>query len=409
VLVTLAALYVLQDACVRRQPQRTPPEREHPDAQPEPQRAPAPARETTKTREAKPIPLRVLVVDATDGSPLANAEVRLCRNRNDVVTTARTGADGLCRLQRPADGRLDVWVACRGYVATRDSHYPCDVRDVHFALEAGLPIEGVVVEARTREPLEDARVRVGRETVWTDSAGRFRIGGVVAGEEFRIRADHEGFVPVERRARGRPGDASLVLVLGDGGVLEARVVDEADRPKAGATVYLLEENGEPLDCLETTDPAGNVRIRGIPLHRTFVAIAHTSDFRRCEGPPMSFEALGVVQRHLLVAKRCPYLVVRLVDPQGHPVPDNNLELDEQDFSERRGPGEYAFWPIDPGRHTLVTSPRGWSTQEFTVDVEPGGTEVTLETSAAGYAEWKKAVESPARSGPLDIVLRPAER
>jgi carboxypeptidase family protein len=83
---------------------------------------------------------------------------------------------------------------------------PGELREAEVLLEAGATVQGRAVDARSRSPVAGASVvaltrdrSAGRPEATTDTAGRFRLTGLVAGPR-RLRLVAPGYAPAEREA-----------------------------------------------------------------------------------------------------------------------------------------------------------------------------------------------------------------
>ena len=115
-----------------------------------------------------------------------------------------------------------------------------------ITLEPGATVHGLVVD-EAGNPVAgaflEARINVHSDIMpktWTDARGRFRFDNLPTGKlELFVRPS--GYVFTSVAARAEPGEpAELNITVADGEYFEGKVVDEDDKPAAGATVgYLM--------------------------------------------------------------------------------------------------------------------------------------------------------------------------
>ena len=207
----------------------------------------------TKGRRA-----RGTVVD-TEGSPVAGAEVTLrwpkenespfYFNRLDAAEPTATDERGEFSFPAVTAGEYDVGVTHAEYVSTGSAttDVPQGEGDIDlgaFTLVPGAQIDGLVTDP-DGQPVSGATVEAERfgpdrdqeRTTTTDADGRFRLTGLPHQlVDLTVRAD--GYPP--RTLRGtRPETGETILIeLQAGASLAGRVVDDAGKPAAGASVQL---------------------------------------------------------------------------------------------------------------------------------------------------------------------------
>lgn len=145
----------------------------------------------------------------------------------------------------------------------------------------GRPVSGAAVQlgpwSRTRE---HGQIEATHGS--TDSAGRFQVELAVTGERCPLRVTAEGCFPFVRGVGPFFGSSDLgELAVTRASVLEGQVVDENDRPVAGATLFELDPLDENLtkirpdvsrEELGASDGSGRFSVRG-PATGGVVAIA----------------------------------------------------------------------------------------------------------------------------------------
>jgi hypothetical protein len=167
-------------------------------------------------------------------------------------------------------------------------------------------LRGVVVHARTRAPIADARVLLvpeGRLTAArlaeTDASGAFAFPDVAAGR-YRLRAEHGDFAP------NGPGDlfevtprreTSVAIELIPLGVIAGRVVDEHGEPASRAYVRAL--IGTTVAGETRTNDLGEYRLFGLAAAR-YVVMAE-----RYMGPRLETRAGASTMSYVMPTPPCP--------------------------------------------------------------------------------------------------------
>lgn len=323
------------------------------------------------------------ITDAA-GQPIANARVSSWEARPHELTTPPSGAYRLVGFARGQ--RSTFRVHAPGYVRHREwvKEIAKDLKDHDIVLVRGSQVRGMVVDEEGA-PIEGARIGIGHgfsmgstlKTV-TDHEGRFRVPDVSAGP-VGVHVQRDGFAQlatsVEVPKAGEPVD-ELRLVLRKGETLLGRVVDEANKPVAGARVAAKRKH-DYLEARATTAPDG------------------TFDLVDVAGPDVEIEIYGrglvrlnttmtiqptradvIVKRHGILAGRV------VADATGAPIDRFRLRIVRATVKPgESGPSGYSSELADRGR---------WfsrSNGEFVIDNEEFsiGVVVGLEVWAEGYA------------------------
>lgn len=229
------------------------------------------------------------VTDAT-GGPVAGARVDAARinsgprigQPSDAVATTMTGSDGKYQMT-VATGQLVVGVSSPDYAPqSRHVEVITTGATADFSLVPGGVIEGVVRDARTKEPIAGARVdarrdggggitfaEAGRYRAQSGADGRFRLAGLRPGA-YELVAREKKRVTTEPVVVGI-GVAEQVtdveLLLGTGLVLSGIVVDQNDKPVPKVNVSL---NGDGPGIAEESDDKGEFAFVGLPPGHYFL-------------------------------------------------------------------------------------------------------------------------------------------
>ncbi|MFW6050544.1 MAG: carboxypeptidase regulatory-like domain-containing protein [Myxococcota bacterium] len=182
-----------------------------------------------------------------DGRPVAGAEVTVAGSGIWPPRRLATEDDGTFRAEELPAGVYEVRARKGGLVAeprlglTLSEGVPVFVS---LRLSAGVALAGRVVDARSGDPIEGARVTVSEDllsldprTAETDAEGRFRVTGLMA-RVHRVTATADGYVARVAEER-TPGDAPVRLALDRAATIAGVVVDHLDHPVAGARIELV--------------------------------------------------------------------------------------------------------------------------------------------------------------------------
>lgn len=158
-------------------------------------------------------------------------------------------------------------------------------------------IEGTVLNAKTKEPIKKAQVRlfpaaessVASFGAVTDSAGNFKLTGVDPGR-YLIVASKSGFTQGPRRAGNWPSALTLaagqtvkdlVFPLSPTAVIAGRVVDEDGDPMVNVQIQAMQpsfvQGRRQLGPVEYawTDDQGYYRVHGLRAGRYYVSATYT--------------------------------------------------------------------------------------------------------------------------------------
>lgn len=217
------------------------------------------------------------VVDALSRKPVAGAVVW---SGSPLLNPAvHSGEDGSFVLTVPA-AAAEVWLIAGAAGFLRGESQEAGkgaVEPVLLKLAPAAALSGTVVDG-SGKPVRDARIhlrssRWGEGIVFVDALARsradggFRFSQLPPGESFELSATHPGFARTAARARTVPfGQPSppLRIVMAGGRTAFGRVVDEEDRPIAGAQVTLTSQEGV-RDLFEAvSDGTGRFELRTLP-------------------------------------------------------------------------------------------------------------------------------------------------
>jgi hypothetical protein len=236
-------------------------------------------------------------------------------------------------------------------------------------------------------PLEGAAVYVidATDADWravTAEAGSARFEDLPAGATV-VRVETSGRKAVERKVVLKAGEEETVDVLAFRvGTLRGIVRDPDGRPADTAWVHLA--NAVATDVVTNDD--GSFEITDAPCGGSFTLTAGApewADAEPIEGIRLEGEPPAATRD--VVLRRLSSVVLRIVDPSGHPV-DAKVWVDGPSVDVRhRGTGEYVRDRIAPGAHTVTASSDAFpkATRSFTVAAGASAdVEVRFEAGAA---------------------------
>lgn len=244
-------------------------------------------------RLAKGLAVTGVIRDGATRAPVVGARVSVEEYRSlpedwaqrAVAPAAVTDGRGLFRLDGLGARPATIVVRASGFgPARRESVRPGSRVEVY--LFAGPTLRGSVRD-ESGKALPGATVRVFSEG-WnsppppeaTDARGRFAVAGIEAGEYWAIARSGSrapAVAPVTIAARD---ETVLDLVVGDGGFVAGRVVDEAGRPLAGARLRPEVLDGRGLPAVVSESMAGESSANGsfalgpLPAGPIGIGVAH---------------------------------------------------------------------------------------------------------------------------------------
>ena len=317
---------------------------------------------------------------------------------------ARTGADGRARVGGLDAGSVRVHSGRGGEV--RADVPTGGVGSVRVALERGVTVEGVVVDAEGAPvPAAGLFIDVGGtgklsclQVGTTDDAGRFRLEDVAAFAS--VSARRPGRTPSgARRVAGQPGqsDRMKLVIGGPGAAVRGTVVDAQGRPVAGAVVFVgqafpppmaLPDGGHgtgPVGVAAWTDVRGEFEVDPVEPAATSVTVraAGHAPYRR---PTTLVSGLNTVT----VTLGTPYAIeVRVATPTGTPPPGATADR----FFHAGADGPVPADPADlrTGRDAALSG-------RWTVRLHDG-TEVEVEPLLASLRRRLDAESTPELVGP----------
>jgi hypothetical protein len=337
------------------------------------------------------------------GAPLANALVlaRPAGADRERAEAVRTDAAGRFRLAADGAAVRDLRVESPGLA-------PATLRRVRggtplrIALGKGLALDGVVREARTGEPVADARVEAreqGGDRFWapsqpkaglvearSDARGRFRLEGLGHGI-YTVTGRSRERGRALRRAVVAGGRVDLMLVAG--GTLAGAVRGPDRKAVEGAVVRVEPEavhvprREEPI-AAEATDARGWFELAGLEPGVYRLVVTH-GDFAPAVVSGLSVAADAEVPTRVDL-ERGAAVSGRLVALPDRPLPGRISvhELDGEpapaivtDLSNTRiaGDGRFRLPRLPRGSHSLMLMADGYATRS--IDVNVGSQDVDL--------------------------------
>jgi hypothetical protein len=302
--------------------------------------------------------LEVEVVAADTGRPIAGADVEimlLSMHAEAGRQRAKTGADGIAKLEGLAYIGHDLYVSAAGYADERRGPGPDQserapgIRRLRVVLhraemeiagrvvdELGKPIDSATIEAVSYQggdrSVDDAKLAARSGVVdphatqrsglgaRTSGKGTFRLG-LPAGTWVLVASAPERDVAVSEPLfveAGSPLRRELVLVLAAGRVVRGVVVDNTDAEVAAAHVEARWLDGTRVLATTVSDNGGGFELRGLPAAP--IELIATSDAGRSR--PVAVDLMpGNIEGAVVVLDLDGEITGRVVDDDGKGIPD----------------------------------------------------------------------------------------
>lgn len=324
------------------------------------------------------------VVAAAGGAPVAGAQVSLSAPHGPTATTDK---DGQASLHGVAPGSFAVLSArASGYAPGHQMVAVPEAPGAHVRvrveLPRGAPVSGVVVDPQGH-PVAGAQV-VARDTsqalslagdgdaATSDKRGRFQLTAVAAGT-YHFEAHHPHHAPGSsdpRTVDGSTPTTGVRIVLGAGGTVAGKVVDQSGAPVAWATVRVGIGatgfgGGDAFTRQVTADEQGHFEMKGLP-RRALLALA-MSDAASSPSVKVDLESTEARRDLVLRLELGGRIEGTVVDDAGTPVPEVSVTARPdvfagqvaEDYSLRGaavrgtdGGGHFAFRGLPPGTYRL---------------------------------------------------------
>jgi RNA polymerase sigma factor (sigma-70 family) len=314
-------------------------------------------------RVARPFLFKVVDAETGLGIPAAQIHPRYWGERLESKEDLFTDAEGICQIPLPNESlrRFDLGILAPGYVQKFFTWWPDHFgplpRSYTFKVERGVGIGGFLRDPDGRpvpnasillkfpgvgesDARERQRERLGfwadLPAATTDAAGRWQCANVPPRYiDFSISVKHPDF-PNRAFAVQAHGDShsealpinqlydgTAVLILKPGLSLGGIVVDEQDKPIAGAGVCISRWWADPKKPTAVTGPDGkftlrNIQSAGLPL--TVFADGFAPE--RTNVDPTNAEDLKIQ------LKPASLLRVRVVDPAGQPLSRADVAIEQ---------------------------------------------------------------------------------
>jgi len=316
------------------------------------------------------------------------------------LATATTDETGDFRLLLPGkvSGKIVVEVRRTGYTpATREVEIDPDdplPPFVDIELSGSAVLTGVVRDARTKQPVHGATIRVGTSfRDWTEQSeadGTFRIAELPPGPA-GITVDAAGYgreqSEVESLAQAEP----LTILLKPERIAHLKVTNEHDQPVAGAVIECLDEARHDFRTL-TTDEQGRADLRGLHFDTRELSLRLSHDqyvssdeFDRTLVLPEE----PLESEHVFVLAAAGIVTGTVTESAtGDPLNGARVVVGEDASNATlRGwtdfAGHYRVSGVRPGRQPVTVHLRGYAPELFEVDVAAGQTTTRDVALAAG--------------------------
>ncbi|MDF1836817.1 MAG: carboxypeptidase regulatory-like domain-containing protein [Planctomycetota bacterium] len=338
------------------------------------------------------------------GAPVTQGFVSFSANGKSLLDTlalAEIKGDGQYETTLDGEGRYRVTVQITGgnMLEQTTTEFVRDIAQVEkVELDLQLPegrISGIVLDPQGK-PAPRARLSVqasgptptdtmlGGSFVerQTDDNGEFEVSGLTEGTYtvFAGGAAPFGLGTNEGPSYGRVSSApirlrenqsveNLRLRLETPGSIQCRVIDEAGIPVDGASIFVRDSGGRPIESfsLATTQATGQCTYRGL-APGNYTVSARSSDLASVESAPITVKE-GEISDITLTARAGTTLRLLFKNPDGDPTPASLQVLNEQDLDMVRMFGaadmallyskepflesERRIGPLPPGRYRII--------------------------------------------------------
>jgi RNA polymerase sigma factor (sigma-70 family) len=222
------------------------------------------------------------------GQPLPGVAVDAQYSDMGVSKTAGkpawTDADGYYQIPG-LDKRVYIVFAHNASMTTSHlQEIEAGATDVDFVMQPRTSIEGRVVRADNGQPVTQFEITAPSEqpVQVAESAGRFKLARVDAGDVCRVTVKAAGFMKAEEHIEITPGKdvKDVVIKLTPAAGLSGRVLNPDGQPVSGAQIFAtggmdhVQFNNES-SVLARSGADGTFQIGTLPAERGFVVASHT--------------------------------------------------------------------------------------------------------------------------------------
>jgi protocatechuate 3,4-dioxygenase beta subunit len=352
-----------------------------------------------------------LVVGADAQRQLFAAYGDPSRGKAEGIFSSATDTDGFFELRALPPGRFDLVAVAPGLapvlVAGVELTPGEGVRDVGTVrLGPGAALEGVVHDARSN-PVDGARVTAsvvrqsssGDEITrfsqplgpqLTDSAGSFRIVGLLPNERVDLEVARKGFVTEQVRGVTTPAQ-ELVVTLRPAAAVAGRVLTVSDEPLAGAHVEIAPESGggwpERIGYVDgVTDSMGRFALRDVQPGK----VRLTASVRGYRPATVRLAIVPGAELTDIDVRLSEGLAVegRVLDARGEPVPGAAVQARGLGSAQTDSLGQYRLEGLPPGLVQLMAWHPEAGAVEQEVVLEPPGSRMDLRLSAVSVVAGK---------------------
>lgn len=369
-------------------------------------------------------PIRIVLSEArrargrvmdTEGRPVPGAEVRLrwppenerpshLLDRLDATEAATTNDAGEFRFPAVSEGEYEVRIAHAEYLTPGDARAAVlggqgDVDLGVFTVVRGAEIHGLVTGpddeavAGADVRVDDFRVeREQRRSTTTDLDGTFRLAGLPHGQ-VDLNVSAEGFAPSSFRGARTGSDEPILIELQAGATLAVRVVDDAGKPVAGASLELEPDTPTLMrmgvwssgDFFKRTGSDGSFRFENVGAGTWSIEATEGNAKAELDGIELVAGTERFVELQLRARDR---LTVVVTARSGEPVADAEILVmsEESLYSNDYGTTDVngrARIGVTPGAVTVHTSHDEYQDDSREVVLEPGSNELAVQLRAGG--------------------------
>lgn len=352
-----------------------------------------PAQETTpreltgvvRDEGGRPVPDAILLVRG-EGQKASLEKPRM----------TRTDLSGRFRIDPGSGDIFKATLFAPGFaVSSRQSLSPGAVLEIE--LSRGLSVEGVVLDARTKEPIPGTRLETstlsatdirapylpgfGKSESTSDGRGRFRLSGLLPGTVY-VAASARGYARVDLPAASGEENLEIFLAQG-GGSLAGIILSSEGEPLAGASVVALtigNESTGPWNWGPKVEASSNGRFEIFGLAAdSYRILAYHPDAAFRILPEVRVEDAEVPIDELRLPEGL-RIAGELVDEDGEPL-EGEIQVETFDgerppffLSDRTlgltdGRGRFELEMLAPGEYSLRVQASGFPEERVTALLE----------------------------------------
>jgi hypothetical protein len=276
---------------------------------------------TVLNDEGAPIPeASVFAVSWRQGG--GEQAMDMTRSRSSQTLTDETGVFTIGYVQvRPSAIDYKLMASAPGYANTVTPFLTVGSDNVEITLRPGQELTGIVIDAKTKEPVPNIKVSQDGTKVLnqvsdsTDMKGRFTLANITPGSH-QLSIEHKSYIltegtPAVKVLEDAPTDPVTLEVI-TGGIVVGRAIEiESNEGVPGARIQLgsRDNRAKRINKDVTTDANGHFRMEGLPTGSYQIRQNDVRGFARTTPPESLFNNNGQTQVIQVTASDAPANVI----------------------------------------------------------------------------------------------------